>query len=860
VISGGHLTLDNVDIKNGCADAGGGVLVLDGQLTTKDLSFLNNTARIPQVSTTSSGGGALVFFDASAIGQIETTVFKDNLAVSQANVTTEGGAIKVQLADSISITNSDFITNHAIGDDIYNASGGALMFHSATVSISGSTFISNDVSGSRSQGGAIFLDSTATLNELSTSEFLNNQTLANFSESKGGALYLTSDNAILSDLVFKHNTAVGEGINLIGSGQSAKGGAINFQGLNNSITNSYFFENQSIAGDGTRGGQASGGAIYASNGIALINVTFANNSTHSGNGTTEDGGFAYGGALYSCELPLSTGVTFSGNQAIGGDSISATGGSSLGGGAYVDCAPFDLQNSTFINNKSTAGLGTVSNGTAQGGGIHLGDSLNIGSSILENNKAEVGGVITNSDCYIGTGNPASLISQGYNLIGDAGNCDFSAVGDQVGVSASLLPIADNGCETSLPDGTCLPTHGIDINSNALDQGSCVLSGATTDARGFVRPFDLPNTINADDACDVGAYESHRYQVAVDVSGLADNVTLSLLNNSESLDVTNNDPINFLTEVIDGGAYAVSVLTNPSSPNQECLITSNNASGSIDGMDVVVEIECTTLKYNVGVDVTGLASGNTVEFDNNGENLIVPVDGEFDFATAIDDGTQYIVTVIAQPQMPNQMCSVIAGMGTLDGADVLLTVTCTTNQYFVGGMASGLANGNSVTLSLGAEDLDVNDNDTFVFLNPLTDESNYSVSVTSQPTVPNQTCEMVNPTGTIAGDDIDDMEVNCITNQYMIGGTVTGLHSGNNLVIQNNNGDDLFISIDGDFDFVTSIDDLQNYSVSILNQPTNPIQTCIVSNNSGNVSGNNVTSVLIVCGFGSDLIFENGFEL
>lgn len=99
----------------------------------------------------------------------------------------------------------------------------------------------------------------------------------------------------------------------------------------------------------------------------------------------------------------------------------------------------------------------------------------------------------------------------------------------------------------------------------------------------------------------------------------------------------------------------------------------------------------------------------------------------------------------------------------------------------------------------------------MFSNPLTDESNYNVSVSSQPTVPNQTCELVNPTGTISGNDITDMEVNCSTKQYMIGGFVTGLHSGKNLIIQNNREDDLTISSDGDFDFVSSIEDLQSYN-------------------------------------------------
>lgn len=45
-----------------------------------------------------------------------------------------------------------------------------------------------------------------------------------------------------------------------------------------------------------------------------------------------------------------------------------------------------------------------------------------------------------------------------------------------------------------------------IGGAAVDRGSCSASGATTDARGFTRPFDVTGSANADDGCDAGAYE------------------------------------------------------------------------------------------------------------------------------------------------------------------------------------------------------------------------------------------------------------------------------------------------------------------------------------------------------------------
>ena len=84
----------------------------------------------------------------------------------------------------------------------------------------------------------------------------------------------------------------------------------------------------------------------------------------------------------------------------------------------------------------------------------------------------------------------------------------------------------------------------------------------------------------------------------------------------------------------------------------CLITSKNASGILSGEDAVVTIACTTLKYNISVDVSGLANGNSIEFENDGESLFVFSNSVFVFDTAIDDGSDYDVSLTAQPTTPN----------------------------------------------------------------------------------------------------------------------------------------------------------------------------------------------------------------
>ena len=61
--------------------------------------------------------------------------------------------------------------------------------------------------------------------------------------------------------------------------------------------------------------------------------------------------------------------------------------------------------------------------------------------------------------------------------------------------------------------------------------------------------------------------------------------------------------------------------------------------------------------------------------------------------------------------------------------------------------------------------------------------------------------------------------------YEIGGNVTGLNG--TLTIQNNGGDDLEITADGQFVFSTLINEGDNYNVTVLSQPLN--QTCSIIN-------------------------------
>lgn len=97
-------------------------------------------------------------------------------------------------------------------------------------------------------------------------------------------------------------------------------------------------------------------------------------------------------------------------------------------------------------------------------------------------------------------------------------------------------------------------------------------------------------------------------------------------------------------------------------------------------------------------------------------------------------------------------------------------------------------------------------------------------------------------------------------QHVIGGIVTGLIPDNNLILHYSGSQpsyDLSVSQDDIFIFpVEYILHNDDYSVSILAQPTNPEQTCIVINGSGLINHADVVDIEIRC---NDLIFRDGFE-
>lgn len=273
---------------------------------------------------------------------------------------------------------------------------------------------------------------------------------------------------------------------------------------------------------------------------------------------------------------------------------------------------------------------------------------------------------------------------------------------------------------------------------------------------------------------------------------------------------------------------------------------------------VVEVD-TTPRYSLGGDVDGLEGSGLVLQNNAGDDLAINSDGGFTFAMTVKDGTDYAVTVKTQPTNLSQTCVVTNGSGTMTASDVSnVEVTCTTDTFAVGGNVAGLEGTGLVLQNNAGDDLPIGSDGSFDFVMVQIDGTDYAVTIASQPERPNQTCSVSNGSGTLAGSNVTDVAVTCVTDTFTVGGSVSGL-AGSGLVLQNNAGDDLAIGSDGDFTFATPIDDGSGYTVTVKTQPADLSQLCDVSNGNGTLMASDVTSVVVTCVTRVNELFFDGFE-
>ena len=160
------------------------------------------------------------------------------------------------------------------------------------------------------------------------------------------------------------------------------------------------------------------------------------------------------------------------------------------------------------------------------------------------------------------------------------------------------------------------------------------------------------------------------------------------NGGDDLTVSANaTSFTFPAPVFSGGAYKVTVLTQPAGEN--CTVA--NDSGTATANVTNANVTCTQL-YTISGTVTGLAGTGLVLQDNGGDNLTVSANAtNFTFATSVVGGGAYSITVLTQPT--GEGCTVTNGSGTATANVNNVSVVCVGEWTWMGGSSAvGLNDG------------------------------------------------------------------------------------------------------------------------------------------------------------------------
>lgn len=166
------------------------------------------------------------------------------------------------------------------------------------------------------------------------------------------------------------------------------------------------------------------------------------------------------------------------------------------------------------------------------------------------------------------------------------------------------------------------------------------------------------------------------------------------------------------------------------------------------------------QYTIGGTVTGLSGSGLVLQDNGGDDLAVSASGAFTFATKVNSGANYSVTVKTQPS--GQTCTVANGSGTATANVTNVAVSCASASAGVkiGGTVTGLTGTGLVLQDNKGDNLTITQNGSFTFATAVATGAAYAVTVATQPSSPTQNCTVVNGTGTAASTDVTSVMVNC----------------------------------------------------------------------------------------------------
>lgn len=263
------------------------------------------------------------------------------------------------------------------------------------------------------------------------------------------------------------------------------------------------------------------------------------------------------------------------------------------------------------------------------------------------------------------------------------------------------------------------------------------------------------TVTTADVTDVSVTCTRReFTIGGVVGGLAGSGLILRNNGTDDLTVTEDGEFTFATAIESGRTYEVDVAAQPKSPAQECTVT--ESTGIVAEANVTsVRVQCVTVEFMLGGAVSGLAGSGLILQNNGEDDLAVAADGSFTFATSLQAGAPYDVTVAVQPRNVTQVCTVTNGVGTMPSDDVTsIDVSCETSRFAVSAVVSGLRGFSLRLRNNDTEDVLVHVDGTYSFPTTILSGQPYNVTVVGGPIFPAQQCTPQNGSGLVEDRDVE----------------------------------------------------------------------------------------------------------
>jgi hypothetical protein len=437
-----------------------------------------------------------------------------------------------------------------------------------------------------------------------------------------------------------------------------------------------------------------------------------------------------------------------------------------------------------VNGLTDTGL-VLANGTDSIAVAANATSFSLGA-VLKTGASYAVSVLTqpaNGVCSIANGSGITSSADIGNVVVTCSTQAFALGGSVSGLTATGLVLV-NGSDTVAVPATAtafiLPTlvafgssYTVTVQSQPAGEACSVTSGSATMPAQAVasiavacsdQPFSLGGTITG--LTTSGLVIAN----GITITGLT-STGLVIANGTDKVSLPANASTFTLSTPVDyDSPYALLVAAQPT--GLMCSFSSSGnvaaSSGSMPASNVTTAaLVCSPQSYALGGNVTGLIG--SIALTDGTDSVTVNASGpqSFTLPTPVAYGSQYALTVPAQPS--GLTCTPGSNSaGPMPAGAVSVTVTCSPLSYTLGGSISNLTStglvlangsGNTVNPAAGASQ--------FTLPHGIAFDSTYTVTASSQPQ--GQTCAATANSGTMPAANVNSVQVACYANTFTTAG-------------------------------------------------------------------------------------------